>query len=229
MENIVLVLAEPEERLPKANPRVEKLLQDFEWAAPYFEANRLHEYVTKQSKTADKKDGHHDPHGDEDRHRVEYELPTESSMLEQIYEDMRNADALDAEVNANEGTTHFILKHQKGESTLRVSGVAVDSLRGTGRQVQHRNWCKHYNMQESVTAYFSQYSHEEAVMLCSLYCHRMQFFYELWQERGSNMGYKFTDADRASYNEPDRYQDFFGRLTGQIVQKAQKVRRLFPR
>ena len=76
-------------------------------------------------------------------------------MLEQIYAGMRTADALDAECNANEGTIDFSLKHHKGESTMRVSGVPVDSLRGTGRQVKARNWCKNYNMQRSANAYFS--------------------------------------------------------------------------
>ena len=86
-----------------------------------------------------------------------------------------------------------------GQWTLAVRGLVSDGVRAYACGQNAIQFCTIYGTHKSATFSQELYGHEEAHKLAQCWAHRMQFWLNLWIERGMFIGTKFVASDDSLY------------------------------
>lgn len=102
-----------------------------------------------------------------------------------------------------------------------------DAWRGEPRGKAIEAWCEVYFRFKTFRAELT-HGKDEAHEICCMWCHRMQYFYDVWQAAGEAF-FKFKPADIAAYPEPPEFQALIDRLAGKAKKRAEAIRQVRPK
>ena len=67
----------------------------------------------------------------------------------------------------------------------------------------------------------------DAHLMCRLWCHRMQYLFDVWLNSGDAF-FVFQQSDIDAYREPPELQQLIDRLAGKHKQRALDLRKVVP-
>jgi len=115
-----------------------------------------------------------------------------------------------------------------GPWLMKKRGEAFHAWRGAVRQGSPaEQWCAQYSMPTTASFSLNLYSEQDARTMAHGWCHRMHYFYTLWQSVGVP-GYRFTDQDVASYRELPQFAELARAATGVHLARVLKIRAVQP-
>ena len=115
-----------------------------------------------------------------------------------------------------------------GAWTAAHRGVVADSIRGEASNADSVSFCKAYRLPQSGTFSISKFTEQHARTLASAWCHRMQFWFDLWLGRGGTLVLEFLEEDPSLYEEPLWVAELHT-LGGEVVQsRLRDIRRIIP-
>eukprot|EP00974_Lingulodinium_polyedra_P107902 10445198-Lingulodinium_polyedra.AAC.1 len=89
---------------------------------------------------------------------------------------------------------------------METTGLPYDAFMGHAKKGSPgESFLVQYGLQKSKRFSVSKFGMEEAQALAQGWCHRMEYFFELWTESGDPK-YKFTQADKAGYSPPEKVE-----------------------
>ena len=109
--------------------------------------------------------------------------------------------------------------------TLEHVGDVSDVVRGKAVSDEAIAWCGLYSLQKTVSYSIQRYEMERCAILALAYCHRLQFFYDIWQSQGENF-YAFTESDIASYEEQVELKDLAKEVHGKFRDLEERIKQL---
>ena len=86
-----------------------------------------------------------------------------------------------------------------GVNTFKACGMAIDSIRGQGSSEQSASWCERYGLAKTATFAVLTYTMELAEHLAGAWCHKMNFFWHIWEESGGDLDFVYTKDSIESY------------------------------
>lgn len=111
---------------------------------------------------------------------------------------------LESEFNVEDGD--FEIHVRGGKNTAERKGVATDCVIGRSTHEYAEAWLKQYSFQPSVSFAFHKFTDYKACILAAAWCHRMQYFYTLFQ-LSLDLRYEYTATDIANYQEQLEFVD----------------------
>ena len=97
----------------------------------------------------------------------------------------------------------FKVQLRGGQWTAAHTGMAYDSFRGFAMRGEASQICARFNMQSTATFAIRSFSEEGAQCLANLWCHRMQWYLDLWRVHGCAADFVFADDELRIYEEPE--------------------------
>ena len=94
-----------------------------------------------------------------------------------------------------------------GVNTFKACGMAIDSIRGQGSSDLSASWCSHYGMPKTATFAVVSYTMELAEQLAGAWCHKMNFFWHVWEENGFEWDFVFNNEIIMSYKPTAEWQE----------------------
>jgi hypothetical protein len=158
---------------------------------------------------------------------VEGHLPTSDEDLQALFESLehKREEWLD-EGRGNHGDFKVVLIG--GEYLLKKTGQAYEAFRGQAKQNSKGfAWCKQYGLQTSAKFHLNIFGEEASCAMAHAWCHRMQYFFGLWEARGEG-SYTYTLEDRADYVEEPEFAALADNLVGRAFSRLQWLRSLAP-
>ena len=111
---------------------------------------------------------------------------------------------------------------------MKKQGEAFHAWRGAVRQGSSvEQWCVQYSLPQTATFSHNVYSEPGARAMAHGWCHRMRYFYSLWQPRGIP-GYKFTSQDVTAYRELPAFAEMAQVAAGAQMARIAKIRAICP-
>ena len=115
-----------------------------------------------------------------------------------------------------------------GESTRKLTGKYADAFSGSARGELAKDWCLRYGLQRSSRYGFGDFGADGSALMALAYCHRMQYFYDLYLERGGT-AVVYTDEDIDGYQELAEFATYANGLTGAVLsRRVSELRRMNP-
>ena len=115
-----------------------------------------------------------------------------------------------------------------GAWLMKQRGAAFDAWRGAVRQGSPAEaWCVQYMLPQTASFSINLYTEQEARAMAQGWCHRMYYFFSLWQSQG-DPGYKFTDQDVAAYKELPAFAGMARNASGAQLARIEKIRAIRP-
>ena len=115
-----------------------------------------------------------------------------------------------------------------GGWTEKHKGTPADCTVGQARP-QTKAFCRAYSLPIMASYAYSRYGEEAAARLATAWCHRLQYFYDIWVA-ADDPDYKFSHADVDAYIETEEFQAFVeGVGVGAIKERLSQLRALRPR
>ena len=152
--------------------------------------------------------------------RVLDEHPTRADDREHVEDDesasaMRGAEILSVEdvvdmlykrryLLAHDATevADFKVQLRGGQWTAAHVGEAYDSFRSFAMKGDASRLCALFGMTATATFSIKLYTEAGAERLAQLWCHRLQWYLDVWMAHGRAEDFRFDDALVASYDEP---------------------------
>lgn len=122
----------------------------------------------------------------------------------------------------------FRAKLLGGDWLIAERSKAFDAWQGACRTKQSERWCVQYTLPKSARFELTFYGDVVAAALARGWCHRMEYFYNLWIAAGSG-SYSYTKADVAGYQEPADFIEAAQGFTGKKAARVSSIRSLAPR
>ena len=101
----------------------------------------------------------------------------------------------------------FKVRVRGGAYTAARMGVAADASRGEAANQEAEAFCVAAGLPRSATFNFLRYTEEHARDLARAWCHRLQWWFDLWMERGGEGPPLFAPEDAAQYQAPQWVAD----------------------
>ena len=108
-------------------------------------------------------------------------------------------------------------------------GQVADGVRTYACGQAAIDFCTIYGHHKSATFSLQLYGHEEANKLAKCWAHRMQFWFNLWLERGMFRTTKFRASDETLYGRPEAACELLGSMSEQLLRRLSQVLSIHPR
>lgn len=86
-----------------------------------------------------------------------------------------------------------------GVNTFIACGLSIDSIRGQGSSAESTAWCRTYGLTPSATYSVPAYTMHVAQHLAGAWCHKMNFFWDIWIDHGRDYAFVFSQEDIDRY------------------------------
>ena len=88
--------------------------------------------------------------------------------------------------------------------------------------------CARFHMGSTATFSIRLYSEDGAQRLAQLWCHRMQWFLQLWQAHDRDEGFRFGEHEISMYEEPEVGFEIAGELGVVFNRRLAAIRAIKP-
>jgi len=108
-----------------------------------------------------------------------------------------------------------------GGFTREKTGEVYDAHSGQAANQGSKNFCQQYGMAKSAR-FAKTLGGQTAALLARSWCHRAQYYYTIYMERGP--GYVFQPADHHAYEEPQELIDAYKGMDHRAKQRVEQIR-----
>lgn len=116
-----------------------------------------------------------------------------------------------------------------GNWTMRHLGVLYDAYKGWAHGDAVCSFCTSYGLQKTARFNVSLYGDMGSVTMAKMWCHRMNFFFELWVAEGSPRPYVFSEVSLQGHIELAEFTAAVaGFVNAKAIQRVEQVRSLRP-
>ena len=122
----------------------------------------------------------------------------------------------------------FKVRVRGGASTAARMGVAADASRGEAANQQAEAFCLAAGLPRSATFNFRRYTETHARDLARAWCHRLQWWYDLWLERSGLEPPRFAPEDPAQYQAPQWVADLEAAGNAYVVARLAELGNIMP-
>lgn len=116
-----------------------------------------------------------------------------------------------------------------GNWTSAHTGKAFNEFRGGAVGGEAGSFCARYRLVKTTTCAINLYTEEGARALCALWCHRMQWYLDLWRASGREDAFIFAEDDLLEYVEPEASAPAGQKEAAAFAQRLASIRAIRPR
>lgn len=172
-------------------------------------------HMSARHKRARRGLGPHEPEEDDLEDFGDDDLEPEV-LADTFWMELAEAKAL---VSDKEGLDLFAVRPLGGKWTHEHLHVAFDAWQARAVSPDATDFLRRYGLQLAMRFDVSLYSNHGALLCANYWVAKMRCFYQLWKDAGCCDSHSFSEAEKASFREPDEFTEL---TTFCIVPAAQK-------
>ena len=116
-----------------------------------------------------------------------------------------------------------------GNWTMRHLGMVYDAFKAYAYGRDVFDFCDMFGLSKAARFNVTLYGDQGAITMSKQWCHKMNWFHEVWRSEGSPRPFHFSDALLAEYEEPTEFGRFVLTLAdARAVKRACELRTLRP-
>jgi len=139
-------------------------------------------------------------HGRERENPVKVDIHIDDATMDKAMQKVLD-DRMELERNAPyKPSLKFYVTVRRAKANVKKTGEAGDCTRAGSVNHDVTNWLKNHGLSMTCTCYYSQYPRDICRTLCYLWCHRMTWLYNEFQNTPVE---EITDGDLLGYQIPD--------------------------
>jgi hypothetical protein len=124
--------------------------------------------------------------------------------------------------------TDFKVRVRGGAATAARMGGPADASRGEAANQQAEAFCLAAELPRSATFNLRRYTETHARDLARAWCHRLQWWYDLWLERGGLEPVRFAPEDAAQYQAPQWVADLQAEGNDYVAARLAELGNIMP-
>ena len=130
---------------------------------------------------------------------------------------------------AGQGAPDFPIQMRGGQWTAEHTCQATDSVRARARGEDAESFCSIYTLNKSATFSFTAYGQDFALKFAEVWSGRMQFWLDLWLEKGMFRTTTFKHSDQTLYATPGVATELLAEAPEHVVRRLHQVLAVAPR
>ena len=121
----------------------------------------------------------------------------------------------------------FVVSLIGGPWSQKRFGKAYHCFRSSARRGAPEAWCVEYGLTKTASFEISLYGDRLAALLGKAWCHRLQYFYDIYLQ-STEVRCRYTHADVEAYEPPADFVEAMGTLQGRQRARATQVNSTLP-
>ena len=114
-----------------------------------------------------------------------------------------------------------------GAWSQKKFGKAYHAFKSAARRGDPEDWCGEYGLNKSASFEISLYGEPLAALLAQAWCHRLQYFYNIYLQC-AEAGCTYSQKDVEAYEAPAEFKEAIGTLTGRQLARAAQISSIVP-
>lgn len=152
----------------------------------------------------------------------------EDELLDSVFARLQQARAEWLDSDWELAATGFRVVIRGGRWTRQETGKDFDSFRGQASTPDAEAWCRRYQLPLSATFSDAKFGSGTAATLAEGWCHRMEFYYVIFQQSGDSQ-LDFGTIALPPYEEPTKLRELADGAARPVAERIAQIRGILPK